>query len=315
MFTTRKIPDGETGTILEYRRETLTGLSCRISPERVKRGLNTEYVRQERAPDCPFCHPRVLTETPVFPDGSRIVRGESTTFPNKFPFAAWHTVTVITRAHSVDRFTSAQIGDALHAQVQSLAGQKGYPSIIWNYLPSAGASISHPHMQGLVDPDPPCLVSRYLSSGKDYLDRAGRSYWEDLKDRERSSPRFLFGDEIPWVASAVPLGEREVRALLPVRHIDDLVSCIPDLAKGIETILDFYRSLGTVAFNMGIFFDESGGTDRGFRAFCTMIARASPGSGAACDSSAMERLLQDPVILTLPETLSEVFRTGSPEKR
>lgn len=309
MFTSLKVPAGETGSILEYRREILTGFSCRISPERVKRGLNQEYIRQESSPDCPFCHPHVHKGTPLFPDGSRILRGESITFPNKFPFAAWHTVTVITKSHSVDRFASEQICDALHAQVQSLGGHSGYPAIIWNYLPSAGASISHPHMQGLVDPVPSSMVSRYLSCGEDYLSRSGQSYWEDLKEQESSSTRFLFGEKIPWIASPVPLGEREVRALLPVQRIEDLPGYLPELAEGIITIIDFYRSLGTVAFNMGIFFDAShSNEDRGFRAFCSLIARMSPNPASANDSSAMERLLLEPVILTPPETLSGVFR-------
>ncbi|MEN6609608.1 MAG: galactose-1-phosphate uridylyltransferase [Methanoregulaceae archaeon] len=275
----------------------------------MKRGLNPDYARPEASPDCPFCHPQVLTGTPLFPNGNRILQGESITFPNKFPFAAWHTVTVITRSHSVDRFACEQISDALHAQVQSLAGHSGYPAIIWNYLPSAGASVSHPHMQGLVDPLPSSMVSRYLSCGEDYLRRFGRSYWDDLKEQECSSPRFLYGKEIPWIASPVPLGEREVRAFLPIRHIEELPVYIPELAEGIVTLLDFYRSLGTVAFNMGIFFDTSpSNKDRGFRAFCSLIARMSPSPASANDSSAMERLLLDPVILTPPETVSEVFQ-------
>jgi hypothetical protein len=61
-----------------------------------------------------------------------------------FPFAEWHTVTVITRDHTVPAFTKQQIMDALQAQAESLLLSAGYPSINWNYLPSAGASIVHP---------------------------------------------------------------------------------------------------------------------------------------------------------------------------
>ena len=313
MFSSLKVPAGETGNFLEYRRENLTGLSCRISPERVKRNLNKVPAVLAVPSDCPFCHPHVLEETPTFSDGKRILRGESTTFPNKFPFASWHTVTVITSAHAVSRFTEEQIRDALYAQIQSLTGHTGYPAIIWNYLPSAGASIPHPHMQGIVDPQPSYLVSRYLAAGEEYLEKNRRSYWDDLRDQEITSPRFLFGEEIPWVASMVPLGEREIRGLLPIQHIEELSPYVPQLARGIATILDFYRSLGTVAFNMAIFFDSRQNEDRGFRAFCSLIARASPSPTSSSDSSAMERLLLDPVILTLPETLADTFRNTHSE--
>jgi galactose-1-phosphate uridylyltransferase len=309
MFTSIKLAINGGGGTLEYRRENLTGFSCRISPERVKRGLNPVYLPQETTSDCPFCSERVLSETPTFQDGTRIIRGESTTFPNKFPFAAWHTVTVITHAHAAERFTQKQIADALDAQVESLEGHEGYPSIIWNYLPSAGASLPHPHLQGLVDPVPSCMVSRYLTCGEKYMRATGRLYWGDLQEHERTSSRYLFGDEIAWIAAPVPLGEREVRALLPITHIDELPPLIDAVAEGILTILDFYRSTGTFAFNMGIFFDMSG-DDRGFRAFCSLIARMSPNLASASDSSAMERLHFEPLILTSPEDFSASFRSS-----
>jgi len=307
MFHSQKVPVGDNGEFLEYRRENLTGFSCRIAPERIKRGLNLAFSREGTDASCPFCEDHIVQETPCFPDGKRIFRGESTTFPNKFPFAAWHTVTVITRAHSVEKFTPRQVADALTAQVESLRDHDGYANIIWNYLPSSGASLSHPHMQGLVDPFPSYLVSRYLSCGEQYLRKNGKLYWKDLEIHERTSPRYLFGDEIPWMASPVPLGEREVRALLPVRHIGEFASFIDTFAEGVVAILEFYRRIGTVAFNMGIFFDKNR-EDRGFRAFCSLIARMSPNTTSASDSSAMERLHFEPVILTLPENLADTFR-------
>jgi galactose-1-phosphate uridylyltransferase len=309
MFTFTRIPINDEGAILEYRREDLTGFQCRVSPERIKRGLNPPEIPSETSTDCPFCTERIFSMTPVFAGDTRIFRGESVTFPNKFPFAAWHTVTVISRAHIVPRFTAQLIADALSAQVESLAGHDGYPSIIWNYLPSAGASLPHPHMQGLADPSPSYMVSRYLACGEAYLRRHGKIYWDELREHEYKSPRYLFGDEMLWVANAVPFGEREVRALLPISHLHELPRFIDDLAAGIEKTLDFYRSVGTHAFNMGIFFDAAV-KERGFRAFCSLIARITPNRISASDSSAMERLHIEPLILTLPEELAALFQSS-----
>jgi UDPglucose--hexose-1-phosphate uridylyltransferase len=305
MFSVTEIRNGE--EVLQWREEHLTGLRCKISPGRLKRGLDAKYVAPAGQEGCPFCRDRILDETPVFRNGERIRVGESVTFPNLFPFAAWHTVTVITRDHLVDRFTSRQVRDALTGQMRSLEGVEGYPSINWNYLPSAGASIAHPHLQGLVDARPTVLAEAYLLGSTRYRVRTGHSYWGDLVDREKNSERYLFGDEITWLASAVPLGEREVRGVLPIASLQDFEPYIDEFADGIIRILEYYREMGTHSFNMSLFFD-SHSSDGSFRAFCSMISRINPNAASLADTAFMERLHLEPVILTLPEELGSKFR-------
>jgi galactose-1-phosphate uridylyltransferase len=298
--------------VLQYRREHFTGLRCRISPERLKRHINQSIQLPARHESCPFCQENIFTVTPVFPDGNRILRGESVTFPNMFPFAEWHTVTVITHKHNVDIFSRRQIADALLAQVESIRCFDGYPSINWNYLPSSGASIIHPHMQGLSDRHPSWIVNRYLSACKRYRTKNSRMYWDAVREEEQSSGRYLFGDEILWAAHAVPVGEREVRGILPIATLEDMEPYADLLARGICEILAMYRRLGTHAFNMSIFLDRAR-TDDGFRAFCSMISRINPNSSSTSDSAFMERLHIEPVILTLPEDLGRYYRNGVDE--
>ncbi|ACL15710.1 galactose-1-phosphate uridylyltransferase [Methanosphaerula palustris] len=296
------------GGIIQYRLEHLTGLRCTISPTRLKRRLNGRGAGFTLpSVGCPFCPETLESMTPVFPDGTRIHVGESVTFPNLYPYAPWHTVTVITTAHEVRTFLLQQLMDALTGQVQSLHGHQGYPSINWNYLPSAGASIAHPHLQGLVERRASPLLQMYLTAGERYRDRHRRTYWEVLRERECSSDRYLFGDEIVWTAHAVPLGEQEVRALLPIATIDDLEPYLELFAAGMLRILSFYAELGTSAFNASLFFDR-GGRDRGFSAFCSMIARINPNIHSAGDTAFMERLHLNPVILTLPEEFGRYAR-------
>jgi galactose-1-phosphate uridylyltransferase len=226
-----------------------------------------------------------------------------------FPFAAWHTVTVITKDHTVPSFTRLQIADALQAQVESLLLYEGYPSINWNYLPSAGASMVHPHMQGIADPQPTLVTERYLSAGKKYAAREGRRYWDAVREQERSSDRYLFGDEILWSAHAVPIGEREVRGILPICRLDELESYTEVLADGILKIIQLYRKLGTYAFNMAIFFSREKTKD--FSAFCSLISRINPNPLSTSDSAFMERLHNEPLILTLPEDLGRYYRNES----
>ncbi|MDD1701811.1 MAG: galactose-1-phosphate uridylyltransferase [Methanoregula sp.] len=306
MFTVSDVVTGR-GT-LQYREENLTGLRCRISPERVKRHIDQMHKVPEGSDTCPFCRENIFSITPTFADGNRILRGESVTFPNMFPFAEWHTVTVITRDHAVPGFTRQQISDALLAQTEALLRYGGYPSINWNYLPSAGASIVHPHMQGIADRRPSWMTERYLSAGKEHRRKTGTSYWEALREQERSSDRLLFEDEILWSAHAVPVGEREVRGILPVGRLDELESYVDSLSEGIIRVLSLYRKLGTQAFNMAIYFSRDKTEE--FSAFCSLISRINPNPLSTSDSAFMERLHNEPIILTLPEELGRYCREG-----
>jgi len=307
MFSITEVRSGS--STIQFREEHVSGLRCKISPERLNRRLDAAYTVPPVPARCPFCSSEVESVTPTFPDGTRISVGESLTFPNLFPFAAWHTVTVITSAHHVDEFTPRQIEDALLGQIRSLEGQTGYPSINWNYLPSAGASIAHPHLQGLVDRRPAVLAERYMRGGYRFLLSHGETYWDRLIEHESESERFLFGDEVCWIAQAVPLGEREVRAVLPVSTLAEFEPYISTFAEGLLSVLRLYRSLGTYAFNMSLFFD-SRKTGNGFRCFCSVISRINPNVSSTSDSAFMERIHQEPVILTLPEELGQFYRNG-----
>ncbi|HTY14749.1 MAG TPA: galactose-1-phosphate uridylyltransferase [Methanoregulaceae archaeon] len=305
MFAVREIGIGQ--AVLQYRKEDLTGFQSRISPGRTVRGIDGPFSFSSDPAGCPFCPGAVENNTPVFPDGNRVVVGESITFPNLFPFSRHHIVTVITQNHQVDAFGKQQLLDAFEAQYLKLQAFGGYPSINWNYLPSAGASIAHPHLQGIADTTPTYLMDRYLSGSRQYLDRYGRVYWDDWKEHENETPRFLTGDEISWYAHAVPLGEREVRGILPVSTLEGAAPYFEPLVGGILDVIGLYRDLGTHAFNMSLFFDRQG-NDNGFRAFCSMISRINPNGLSLADSSFMERLHLEPIILTLPEELGNYYR-------
>ncbi len=305
MFSVREVVTSR-GT-LQYRTDHLTGLRCRISPDRLKRQIDQSLYLTSSADGCPFCHDAVMTVTPTFPDGSRITRGESVTFPNLFPFGEGHIVTVLTREHAVMNFSRQQIVDGLLSQIEGLRKTDGYASINWNFLPSAGASLVHPHMQGLSDSQPSRIAEIFINASEQYRKKNGRNYWDIVRDQERSSDRYLFGDEILWSAHAVPVGEREVRGILPVSALEEMENYTDLLARGILEVISLYRELGTFAFNMSVFFDKFG-NDHGFRAFCSMISRINPNPSSTSDSAFMERLHLEPVIMTLPEDLGKFYK-------
>jgi len=305
MFSVTEVPTPK--GILQFRREELTGFTCRISPERLRRPIDQTLNISLQPGGCPFCRENIFTVTPTFPDGNRIIVGESVTFPNLYPFGKNHVVTVITREHFLETFSRKHLVDALRGQTNALRKTGGYPSINWNFLPSAGASMLHPHMQGLADPCPSQVIGRYLCASSEYRKKHKKVYWDVLCEEERISERYLFGDEIIWSAHAVPLGEREVRGILPVSSLDGFESYIDLLTRGILEILSLYRRLGTHAFNMSLFFDKAG-EDHGYRAFCSFISRINPNQMSTSDSAFMERMHLEPVIFTLPEDLGKYYR-------
>ena len=292
---------------LQYREEQYTGFRCRISPDRRLRKIDQNPVVLPPAEACPFCPDRIFQVTPTFPDGRRIIRGESVTFPNLYPFGEEHVVTVITRSHSADVFSRQQLIDALHGISDALRPAGGYTSINWNFLPSAGASLAHPHMQGLADRMPTHMVFRYIAACNEYYAQHGRNYWDAVREEELASERYLFGDEIVWSAHAVPLGEREVRGMLPIATLAEFDAYIDLLARGVLENLAVFRDLGTYAFNLALCFDKVKKED-GIRAFCSMIARINPNPLCTSDSAFMERMHLEPIIMTQPEDLGRYYR-------
>lgn len=307
MFHTSRFE--HTRGFIEFRTELLTGIKTRICPERLKRGIGTRDIPDYPHEGCPFCPDLVQEATPVFPDGRRVHIGECVTFPNLFPFSSYHIVSVISRDHTVKRFSVCQIRDALSAQVQVLSEVPGYVSINWNYLPSAGASLPHPHLQGLADPVPDMLLQMYLDGSKRHYTRYGESWWRMLRERESGTSRCLTGTNLFWYAHFVPIGEKEMRCILPGTTISDFKEQIPGFAEDLIRILDFYQDMGNNAWNLSVFFGKE--TDQAFfSAFATIIVRINPNPLCTSDTAFMERLHLEPVILTLPEELGMLWRNN-----
>ena len=81
----------------------------------------------------------------LVPEG-RIKVGETTVFPNLFPFAKYHAVATVSKEHflGIDEFTLKQIQDTIKASIEyfravALSDKKAvFPIFSWNFLPPAG---------------------------------------------------------------------------------------------------------------------------------------------------------------------------------
>ena len=157
-------------TQIDVRIDPVTGHSCRILPDRGLMPANEfdlEAFASENQPRCPFCPERINDLTPklppaIHPDG-RIVHGEAVLFPNLHAYSSHSCVSVYSpRLHylPLEEMTERLIADNLATQVgYARAVMSADPASQWasinaNHMLPSGSSLFHPHLQGIVDPEP-----------------------------------------------------------------------------------------------------------------------------------------------------------------
>ncbi|MEE8402659.1 MAG: hypothetical protein V3R93_02790 [Candidatus Hydrothermarchaeaceae archaeon] len=300
----------------------------RVNVNRAKRAKQCRREGEEAIDDlielsiknCAFCPENIDKATPKFPPEiskeGRIRLGETTVFPNLFPFARYHGMATITESHYQDigDFTKAQIEDTVSAsmdyfrRIEALGAK--YFSLSWNHLPPSGASIIHPHVQLIGDDVPTSMTDTYMNASSEYYKENGVNYWLRLvKDEETAGERFVGRTgQIAWISSFAPMGNNEVSmifeggsSLLDFTRVD-----ISDMTEGIRRILKGYSSMGKTSFNFTMY---SGLRD--MKDFCLnakIITRPNPQKYYTADTGFMETLHHERIVETLPESLAAELR-------
>lgn len=314
---------------VEVRKDPLTGGRCRINIERVKRSKQVpsetaelgEIIERSKV-KCFFCSENIEKTTPMFPKGfpDRIKVGDAWVFPNLFPFGGFHAVGVFSGDHylGLDQFSPKLLEDCFRAclkyfeLVHEGREEIKYWHINWNHFLPAAASLIHPHVQILADPEPTPYLRELIEGSKSYYDRNGSNYWLDLMRAERRGERFIGKTgEVDWLTSFAPQGNREVMAIFS--DTSALVGVkggkLEEFCDGLSRILKGYHALGVRSFNMATF---SGPCDEDLSDFyllnARLISRPAPAPFYASDTGFMERLHHEPVVETIPETLAENLR-------
>ena len=217
---------------------------------------------------CPFCHPRVESETPrlfpgLAPDG-RLVQGDSILFPNLFPYGSYSAVSLFDNVHFVEMGTASlpsYTGCFVNCrnylgQVLSYDPRAVYTAITQNHLPSAGGSLIHPHLQINADR---ILANhhRFLKERTDaYFQQTGRYLFSDYLNHEKEDGSRYIGrtGNWEWMAAFAPEGFYEIWGILP--GVTSLRTPEPrvwkDLSCGVLYAQKFYRSLCRNGYNLGI---------------------------------------------------------------
>ncbi|BDC36139.1 MAG: hypothetical protein EF806_02735 [Candidatus Methanoliparum thermophilum] len=319
----------ESSVCFEVRKDPLTGETSRIVPETGIELQRTEDFSDiiEESRGCFFCEENIERDTPKFKqeivEDGRIKEGSVILFPNIFPYGKYSGVCAF-KEHfiSLEKFNAGLIKEALIAckifaeNVYKNDKTAKYCTINWNYLPPAGSSILHPHIQPLIDP----FVSNYhrllLDNSKKYFSVNGSSYWKDIINVEMDRDERYIGKtgSVEWITPFAPRGHFEI---IGVTNSPDYISLsdkeIMDIATGVSKVLKFYNTEGRDSFNMSIYSGiMSDFKDKEyFSTNIRIIARSNMQRYYMNDANYLRMLLNEPVISTSPEEvckrIKEIF--------
>lgn len=252
----------------EVRIDPLTGRSTRILefPTKPMPRPELDSLIQKSKLMCPFCPEIVERVTPRFmpPLEPRYTRGEANCFPNAFPYDENGAVAVISHAHylALSDLNSNLLANAICcccdylAAIGALQPDAVYQSINWNYMPLAGGSLVHPHLQATASSSPTNYYREVLA-GLSAHASSGGFFSELIRAEQALGERFVAqGPGVSWLSAFAPLGIFDVIGVMPaLRTPADLRGeLLSELVEGILKVLGFIDALGMHSLNMSLFF-------------------------------------------------------------
>ncbi len=181
--------------------DPLTGATGRVFnlPYHPPKSPNTEETfKRSEGIFCPFCPENIEDSTPRFPEelvpGGKIRIGSATLVPNVLPLDRYVGVAVFSPQHFVrmEELTPEMMRNAFLAvqefirRVSEVDRRADCFSINWNYMPPAGSSLVHPHLQVLCGEHPTNHMRLQLEGANRYYRENGREFWDDfIREGER----------------------------------------------------------------------------------------------------------------------------------
>ncbi len=317
---------GEKSVTSEVRYDPLTGHISRVFPFRrliTHRHDWEPFVEESRKKFCPFCPESLEKATPRFmPDfysQEHIRVGNAVAVPNLHPYEKYASVVVMCEEHYVPMGDIHQdmIVESFQASLEYLkTAQKydpqgaSYSSLNWNYMPYAGGSIIHPHLQVLAGPQPATYDRKMYAAAKEYLNQNGESFFNQLIEAERKEKERYLGQtgDVHWMATFAPRHVADITGILPGKStIWDLdENDLQQIAAGMVKVAQYYDSINMPSFNGALYFGLQG--DKSFSLTIRMVGRFTIFPLVGSDITHMQVLHDDPWTVLLPESLAEGLR-------
>jgi len=319
-FSRRSIPS-------EIRLDPLTGRSARICHFMELRWQKPDLdsLVAGTAAHCPFCPERVEKITPLFPpeilSEGRLTDGEMLLFPNLAPYDELSAVATLGQPHYIPMtaFTPERIagGFALALRFFREIDRRRHPESVyhlinWNYMPPAGSSLIHPHLQIFATASAPNLLRQEIDAARIYLARNGRNYWDDLVSQENAIGQRTLGriGRTSWFTAFAPMGvagdvlavTSEIASTLELAESD-----LADIALGLTRVMAAYDAMGIYSFNMNFFSAKPGDPASRFHLLFSPRTFFNQALGTT-DIGALRNLFNETICMARPEDIAMTLR-------
>jgi galactose-1-phosphate uridylyltransferase len=227
---------------------------------------------------------------------------------------------VLTRAHTLqlNEFTTPVLFNGLRAAltyVQTVFQRHPdvkHAAVAMNYLPPAGSTIVHPHMQ-VIASYLPLAYPRQLEEASQRYARLNKSnYWDDLMrvESERGERYLAQRGRTHWIAPYAPAGLNEIDGIVldrpSLRSLteDDL----KDLAEGMRSILMFYYDRGVRSFNALLYSSTLGSESNAVSVGLKVVSRYGYRARFVSDVWSLQYLLNEQEVYEAPEMICSEAR-------
>jgi UDPglucose--hexose-1-phosphate uridylyltransferase len=308
----------------EIRYDPLTGESGRVFhlPFKAERPDVSSTVQHSKEMFCPFCPEVLERSTPLFPDNvipeGRIKVGDATLIPNLLPFDKYAAVSIFSSTHflPMEALTPEIMHDAFAAallfiqRIGDLDPLVQYFSINWNYMPAAGSSIVHPHLQPNCGEVPTNQHRLQLEASERYFRDNGRPFWEDLLEAEEARGERYIGEvgSTCWIMNFVPLGFLPDLWCIFRTHCsfggmkeDEMTSFL----RGLSAALRYFNSENITSFNLSMFSVRQG---EHFRINAKLCPRLFPRAIRNSDMAYSQMIHKEPFTVRPPESDCSALR-------
>jgi len=310
---------------LSWRLDPLTGHSTRIlSGVKLQPPTRPDLAELTAKPSfCPFCAEHLERATAEFPvevtDDGRVRRGLAVVVPNVVAYATHSAVGIYDPGRhfvDLDELTAPVVGDALAAMLQhARAVRRVDPTAVWgsinaNYLPPAGSSLVHPHLQSAHDSCGTTAQRQLVRASAAWADT--RSFWHELVTDEEHGPRWVGRlGRVAWLTPFAPMGFHEVWAVINDAHdltdLDDADAAA--LGDGLSRVLATYRQWNLTSFNFALFGGGPAPDHERYHVLLKVVSRSNAEPLYRSDATFFERLHDEAMIDLSPEEVAAEVRS------
>jgi galactose-1-phosphate uridylyltransferase len=269
-----------TEVFAEKRYDPLTGHRVRVYEiDWYTKPVDFYALGEKSKKRCPFCTGRLelygARFHPDFCNDGHLKKGDVVLIPNILPYAENAAVSILTKEHVVPmgKMGKNTIFDSIslifdYAKKISEFHKKRYKyaHLHWNYMPTSGGSIIHPHMQVYVTDEPLNYHRRVLEKAQEFKKKYKKEFFEAYIDEEEKEQERLIETTdncvmISPFASRGMLGEFMIIFKKAFTFLDITEQNIEEISSLIYKLMLFFESKFIPGFNLAFYSSPIGSDD------------------------------------------------------